>query len=166
VFEGDAGIGQPAWWYCMCRHCRVHAQERVVAPPLLFCLLFLACARVTCYCPFWLTSSFSSFNLPIVLVHSLMTFFYPTPDVFFLHKLFSVHTLSQVSGYVFLFPCPSSSPYASHVYCHVMFSVDFVYCLHTYDVFDSGPSHILRLDFLLTCMLMSSTGSLLPARRV
>ena len=35
----------------------------------------------------------------------------------------------------------SSSSYASHVYCRVMFSVDFVYYLHTHDVLDSGLSH-------------------------
>lgn len=49
----------------------------------------------------------------------------------------------------------SSSSYASHVYCRVMFSVDFVY-LHTHDILDPCLP-MQRLGFLLTPLPMAMT---------
>ena len=81
---------------------------------------------------------FPSSNLLIVLVHPPHDFFpllIPRCHLL-LHKLFSVHTLSQVLGHVFL----SHHLTPTMFIVHVMISVDFVY-LHTHDVLDSDLSH-------------------------
>lgn len=79
----------------------------------------------------------SSSNLLIVLVHSFMIF--PTQP-FCINCFLSTPSLRFRDMFSPLL-CLSSPPYANHVYCHVMFSVDFVYYLHTHDVLDSGLSH-------------------------